>query len=179
MEAKERRPGRHVEYVIDGNNLLHAARAYLAGPPGRGQLCATVGRWAAGRGIGATIIFDGPEPRAGVLEQMRQAGVAVRFSPGRPADELIEDIIDAAALPRQLTIVSSDGAVRAAGRRRGCPCIQAEAFAKLLVEDRGPEVAPPALPEKPTANREETDGWLEAFGLDPGSGPAVSPDGPE
>ena len=168
-----------MEYVIDGNNLLHAARAYLAGPPGRGQLCAAVGRWAAARGARVTFIFDGPEPPVGVLQQMRQAGVAVRFSPGRPADELIEDIIDSAAAPRQLTIVSSDGAVRAAGRRRGCPCVKAEAFAKLLVEDQGPEEPPAALPEKPTANRDETEGWLEAFGFGPGSGPAAGPDRPE
>jgi predicted RNA-binding protein with PIN domain len=157
-----------MRFIIDGNNLLHAY-AEVAGPMiGRQHLCELVGGWASRVAAEVVIVFDGPPPPPGVRRQMQASTPDIRFSEARSADEVIEDIIDDAPSPANLCIVTSDQGVASAGRHRGCRWVKAQDFARRLSSPPGPSPPPgPAPPEKPTAlDRQETDEWLQEFGID-------------
>jgi predicted RNA-binding protein with PIN domain len=73
--------------VIDGYNLLHAARASLREPwhLSRSRLCRILGDWSEATSAKVIIIFDGREPHAALAEQLSDARIEVRYS-GRPDD---------------------------------------------------------------------------------------------
>jgi predicted RNA-binding protein with PIN domain len=165
-------------YVIDGNNVLHQAPRVLEGPAiGRVALCARIARWARSRGEAVTIVFDGPEPRAGVAQQMRGAGVAVVFGEARSADAVIEAMVEAAEQPASLVVVSSDKAIGHAARRRRARNVEAVAFLRDLAaterdapatsKDTPPAPHPAEKPEGPDAGKIED--WLREFRLDEGA----------
>lgn len=159
-------------YLIDGNNLLFAARAGLPGPPvGRQQLCEVLGRWARRTGVDLTIVFDGPHPRPGLEQQMLAAKIGVVFSVPRSADEVIEEMIEGAPVPSQIRVVTSDRAIQSVARGRRCVCIESADFARELgaaPRDEGAAAVEPPPPEKPGPLRpEETEEWLRRFNLGP------------
>lgn len=162
-------------YLIDGNNLLHAAHAHMPGPPvGRQRLCELLGRWRVRNAVELTVVFDGPRPRPTLEQQMRAAGITIVFSAPRSADEIIEDMIEQARMPGQIHVVTGDRAIQSVARRRRCPCVESADFARELVVPTAPtegeQVPPP--PEKPDAMpREEADEWLRRFEYDPDEPP--------
>lgn len=175
--------GWHAVYVIDGNNLLYAAHAEWPGPPaGRQRLCELLGRWAAGASTELTVVFDGPAPGAGLCEQMRAGGITVVFSAGRSADEVIEEMIERAARPAEIRVVTSDRAIQSAARYRQCTCIEAADFARRLASpqlsfeaEKGSTEPPPAPPEKPEElKRQEAHDWLRRFDYDPDEPPDIA-----
>ena len=156
-------------YLIDGNNLLYAAHRQLPGPEvGRQRLCELLGRWGRRERAELTVVFDGPRPPTGLEAQMRAGGVEVLFGVSRSADELIEEMIERSPAPANLRVVTGDRAIQSVGRRRRCPCIDADKFASGLIATPPPKpVGPKAPPEKPEQiSPAETEEWLRRFALD-------------
>jgi hypothetical protein len=164
-----------VDYLIDGNNLLHAVHPYGPGAPiGREWLCEILGGWARRTASSVAVIFDGAPPPAGLLGQMRATGLEVEFSAPQTADDVIEALIAAAVRPVELHVVTSDHAIQSAARARKCICVDSEVFAEtLFAPAEAAPPPPPALgPEKPDApSPGESDQWLRQFDYDPDQPP--------
>ena len=163
-------------YLIDGNNLLHAAHAHMPGPPvGRQRLCELLGRWGVRNATDLTVVFDGPRPRPTFERQMRAADITVIFSAPRSADEIIEEMIEQAPTPSDIHVVTGDRAIQSVARWRRCACVESADFARELAMPPPPardEQVPQPPPEKPGAiPREETDEWLRRFEYDPDQPP--------
>jgi len=157
-----------MNYVVDGNNVLFAARDVLRGPPiGRHQLCRILGDWATRTKSSVTIVFDGPPPRPAVVEQMRQTGVDTVFAGRCSADDVIQDMIDAAASPANVCIVSSDRAIESAARHRACARLSSKDFLERVVPEGSERPSRPQPPlEKPDeSSPAETEEWLHRFGF--------------
>lgn len=159
-----------MRYLVDGNNLLHAVATHGPGRAvGRVGLCKALADWARWRGVEVGVVFDGPAPPGDLARQMRLAGVAVRFSQSRTADEVIEQDIAESPAPTALTIVTTDRAIQYAARYRRSRCIDSEVFAlELFSPPQAEEASPsPAPSEKPGSLTEaETERWLDDFGDD-------------
>src|SRR5206468_886876 len=103
MGASRSRPGAPVTFLIDGYNLLHAVGWATHRMPGR-TLEAARRRlldWlaeAAGRapGVVVRVVFDAQHGPADSPERTHR-GVLVRFAHGGTADDLIEEMLSAAA----------------------------------------------------------------------------------
>ncbi len=158
--------------LIDGNNLLYAARDVpVLRRIDRLGLCRLLGRWASGAGTQVTIVFDGPAAALTIAQQMRAFGVHVVFSGGRSADDTILETLDEAAAPGQYTVVSSDHAIQHDARYHRATAIDSEAFIRDLL--RPPEQGqtpsdvpgPPEKPEQPDSA--EADEWLRRLGFNP------------
>lgn len=101
----------------------------------------------------------------------------VHAGAGKDADGLIERLLERDTAPRSITVVSSDGRLRSAARKRRAAWLSSEAFLRQLTQDAqspaqapaGPNAGRPAVP----LSRSEAATWLRLFGLDPDSvGPA-------
>jgi hypothetical protein len=158
---------RLMPYLIDGNNLLHAALE--AGDDlGRLSLCEMLARNLPDR-EDVHIVFDGPRPPAGLARQIAATGLTVTYSPDAPADDLICREIRRTSAPRRLRVVSTDREIRRAARSRRCLGTTSEAFLASLVRRPAPDPSPP---EEPPEKREglpegRSEDWMRAFGLDP------------
>ena len=135
--------------IIDGYNLMHAvglARRTYA--PGQLQRCRTqLLRLLASHLAGpererTTIVFDAGEAPPDLPREMTAAGMRVCFaSPGKEADDTIEELIAAHSSPRQIRLVSSDHRLQRSARRRRGEFVDSEDFASEL-ESRGPVPKP-------------------------------------
>jgi hypothetical protein len=114
-------------------------------------------------------VFDGRPLRGDVPEQ-RLGGVEVRVpSPGRDADSVIRELVERAARPAELTVVTSDKPLYSYCRTLGAGVLRAhewnalERRAHLRSPRPGPGVAASAS-DKP--DREvDVEGWLGVFGV--------------
>ena len=150
-------------YVIDGNNLLGSWGGPAVPGDGRVEVLRRVAAFCRARGARATIAFDGAPFRA-ELGGQEMGSVSVRFPPtGSDADSVIRGMIDAAARPSELTVVSSDKAVYSYARTRGARALRAREWS-ALARGATPQPRRPSREgsEKP---ERETDiaGWLERF----------------
>lgn len=156
--------------IIDGYNLLHAARRCDEdGDLGRGQLCQLLGRWGRVARQEVLVVFDGAAPPEPLGRQLHGVGIEVIYSgPGRSADDLVVERIDASSAPRRLMVVSSDRQVRRAARRRRCGQVGSADFfeqvLRVLARGRRSEPEPPEKRAGPAP--EEVDEWLRRFGYD-------------
>jgi len=178
-DAEERvcEPGRHglkvaEHIVIDGNNLLHAMHDHAPLPAvGRETLVKLLDRWAGEHKDAVTLAFDGPTPSGGLAKQMTSTRMTVTFSAPATADDVIVSMIEQAKRPELLRIVSSDNAILHAARQRRCQTTDAVTFIAGLFPpqpDSAPHQPPPSQkPEKPQVkSTDETDQWLDLFGVD-------------
>lgn len=161
--------------VIDGNNLLYAARAAdtTALLLGRAMLCGAVGRWARQKNQQVTVIFDGPAPDGQRKAQVECPGVQTAYSgAGKSADAVVIQFIEAHSAPRSLLVVSTDREIVRAARRRRARPVRSEDFWERMQRDLvagRPTVREPS--EKQTGlDAEATRAWLKEFGLDTPSG---------
>jgi predicted RNA-binding protein with PIN domain len=108
--------------LVDGTNLLHAlSKTPTAAPP-----AALIGRLRGVIPAGTTIelVFDGP-PERGLRNERIAAGVVVRYSGGRTADDVILTLIDDVRLvdgpdgTGTLLVVTDDRDLRHGARLRG------------------------------------------------------------
>jgi predicted RNA-binding protein with PIN domain len=150
-------------YIIDGNNLLGSWGGPAVPGDGRVEVLRRVAAFCRDRGARVTLVFDGApfRPELGGQELGR---VSVRFpDPGSDADAVIRGLIDGAARPAELTVVSSDKAVYSYARTRGAAALRAHDWNALA---RGPARRPrPGKSERSEKPERETDieGWLERF----------------
>ena len=181
--------------IIDGYNLMHAlGLARRKYGPGQLQRCRSqLLRYLAQHLTGAerertTVVFDAADappdlPRHATLESME-----VRFaSPGKEADDTIEELIAAHSAPRQVRLVSSDHRLQRSVKRRKGLFVDSEVFAAEL-ERRGsvaeptPETVDPEGDEADKADlaaANETENWLRIFGhIEGAMGNAFEGEGP-
>jgi predicted RNA-binding protein with PIN domain len=123
-----------------------------------------VAAFCRARGARATIVFDGAPFRAELGDAQELGRVSVRFPPaGSDADAVIRQMIDGAARPSELTVVSSDKAVYSYARTRGARALRAREWSTLA---RGsvhhPRRPPRERAEKPE-HETDIEGWLERF----------------
>ena len=150
-------------YLIDGNNLLHAL-AERGGPIGQMALCRRLEALAAAEGP-VWVVFDGPPPAGPAAGELDALAVRAQWSGRREADEILLRHIAASTAPRRLVVVSTDGQIRRAARRRRCKVVRSEDFARQLLRP-----APPPAPAEPHEKRHGPDpdqaaAWLREFGL--------------
>lgn len=155
--------------IIDGNNLLHAMQAHAPIPlVARETMVKIIERWARRGSDDVTLVFDGPAPLAGMLQQMTSRRIAVRFSAPHSADDIIVALIRRQRMPDTVRIVSSDTALRHEARHRRCRHTDAVAFIGELfipASSSGHDTDPSA--EKPPApSGLETQAWIAEFNLD-------------
>jgi predicted RNA-binding protein with PIN domain len=159
-------------FLIDGYNLLYAMGVLhgRVGPTGLekarrallGLLYGAYGEDAAA----VTVVFDAGHAPLGAPAEQRFHGLRVYFAVAhQEADDLIEQLIDSAAVPKDLTVVSDDHRIQQAARRRQCTVGGCLDFLERLYRKRRPRRGPPAeVPEKQQAlSPQETQHWLAEF----------------
>lgn len=154
--------------LVDGNNLLHAAReAEPERPPSRSTLCRMLGEWAQRRGARVRVVFDGPEPVGDLREQIGAPGVTVHFSgSSTSADHVLGEVIRTSSAGRLMRVVSSDREIARVARRHRARPVRSDAFWRELTRP----VAPPPTEVEPDAKRSGLQGdearrWLDDFGM--------------
>jgi predicted RNA-binding protein with PIN domain len=165
-----------VTFLIDGYNLMHAVGLASAGRPARAFDRARTRflDWLADTGEGRDavlrVVFDARSAPAASPEYDHH-GVRVVFAHRRTADELIEELVAAEPRPQGLTVVSNDGQVREAARRRGCVLHNCQEFVDWLIDapGRSPGAHAPGSPNPdkppPDATPAELAAWLAAFSV--------------
>jgi len=148
-------------YLIDGNNLLGS----WGGPRGlddrRAEVVRRVAAFCRARNVRATIVFDGHPLRPDMAAQ-ELGPLSLRVPPGgQDADTVIRELVERAARPQELIVVTSDKALYSYCKTLGASVLRAHEWNSLerrLGSSRGKQVA-----EKPEV---ETDvsGWLRKFG---------------
>lgn len=160
-----------VPVVVDGNNLLYAARS--AGTTelliGRSMLCGTLSQWAARKGERVHVVFDGPPPNPALAVQIGKPHIELSFSgAGNSADSVVIERIERDSAARRLIVVSSDRAIIRAARRRRARAVRSEDFWVTVQRDLARPEPRRVEPEEKEAGlgADATREWLEEFGLD-------------
>jgi hypothetical protein len=175
-----------MRYLIDGYNLLHAL-GLLHGRTGphsleraRRALLGYLSQTRSSQAGEVTIVFDaahGPLHRAA---QQEHQGLHILYTRDCQADDLIEDLIQREATPRQLTIISDDHRVQQAGRRRHCLVLGCLDYVEQMSQPPRPKAEPAEGPAKPQSlSSAETAHWLREFSdlvNDPKVREALGPD---
>jgi predicted RNA-binding protein with PIN domain len=126
-----------VLFLIDGYNLMHAAGVVGHGrashlTPARQRFLDWLASAAHGRSETLRVVFDGQAAPADSGEAAYR-GLYVRFAYRATADDEIE--AELAALPRGgVVVVSNDGRLHEAARRRGCAAWRCGRFVDWLIE---------------------------------------------
>lgn len=157
--------------IIDGNNLLFAMYDHAPLPNvGRETLVRIIERWAQIGTRQVTLVFDGPEPRGAMSQQMQSPQLDVRFSAPHTADDIIVAMVHETKDPGRIRVVSGDKAIRAEAVSHRCVHVTSVDFvAELFPPKSQAPPHPSSRPEKPEPGG-STEQWLEAFGYD-GSDP--------
>jgi predicted RNA-binding protein with PIN domain len=160
--------------LIDGYNLLNTSDIF---PRGKGAGTLAAAREELLKFLAAalppklrsrtTIVFDAALAPPGLPREQTWEGIAVRFAPRKAtADELLEELIAAAADPRHLLVVSSDHRVQRAARQRGAQWIDSEKwYAELVAESRKAAKESPGESDKP-AGAEGINPFPPGYGAD-------------
>ena len=150
-------------YLIDGNNLLGSWGGPAVPGDGRHEVVRRVAAFCRAKGARAILVFDGAPFRPEAAEQQLGA-VTIRFpGPGRDADSLIREIVDAAARPAELTVVSSDKPVYSYARTRGARVLRAHEWNALGRKARPPRGRKAAAKSEKPERETDVEGWLKRF----------------
>ncbi|HMP02104.1 MAG TPA: NYN domain-containing protein [Gemmatales bacterium] len=146
-------------------DTLHQARL---------QLLEMVRQHLGDRAREVAVFFDASRAPAHAPGDSTWHGISVFFARKKTeADDLIEHLVVQAAVPRRMTVISSDRRLRQVAERRGATAVRAEDFLEWLEREAkaaGPEqaLAPGAASDtgdRPTEiGPEETAAWLKEFG---------------
>lgn len=156
-----------VRLLIDGNNLLHASDVF---PTGSDRSTAAAQRalvvelsrgMSASEAAGCVVVFDGRP--LGNVDAADSAGLKVLHPrKGHEADTLIESLLESAAEPTRLVMVSSDHRLQRAARHVGATAVDSEVYWREWKQRRS---AAETVDEKPASPpSEEVQEWLEKFG---------------
>jgi predicted RNA-binding protein with PIN domain len=144
-----------VTFLIDGYNLLHAVGWASPRMPGKSLEAARrrLLDWLADlpgekrAGARFRVVFDAQKGPADSPERTHR-GVWYLFAYRRTADDLIEELLAAAATPKRLTVVSNDTRLHESARRSGARGWGCQAFLDWLLAEPSARAADEA-PEKP------------------------------
>lgn len=129
-----------MKLLIDGYNLLQAAGQF-GSAAGFGTLESArlalldflVAHLSQADARRTMVVFDAAAAPPGLPATVVHEGIIVRFSRRKgSADDLIEELVEAAADPRHLTVVSSDHRVQRAARRRRATFVDSETWVRDL-----------------------------------------------
>jgi len=157
-----------MRYLIDGYNLAHrltlragqVSKSELA--QARTNLIKFLAQHHGDEAGKVTVVFDAVSAR-NIESKQTVHGIDVRMAVGESADDVIERLIKNQSAPKQLTVVSDDHRVQAAGRRRGCRVLECQEYLDFL---ESPTAATRVSigPEKPdTVGPAELAQWEQAF----------------
>jgi predicted RNA-binding protein with PIN domain len=147
--------------LIDGNNLLGSWGGPPEGEDGRTEVVRRVADFCRAKNVRATIVFDGHPLRPGMATQ-DLGPVSLRVPPvGQDADTVIRELLDRAARPAELIVVTSDKALYSYAKTAGASVLRAHEWNAL---DRKPvwgraSRKPPEKPER----EDDVEGWLKKF----------------
>src|SRR6185436_15495895 len=106
-------------YLIDGNNLLGS----WGGPRGqddrRAEVVRRVAEFCRARHVRATVVFDGHPLRPDMAAQDLGPLTLRVPPPGSDADTVIRELVERAARPAEMIVVTSDKALYSYVRTRG------------------------------------------------------------
>ncbi|HEY7508790.1 MAG TPA: NYN domain-containing protein [Vicinamibacteria bacterium] len=147
-------------YLIDGNNLLGS----WGGPRGeddrRAEVVRRMAAFCRARRVRATVVFDGHPLRPEMAAQ-DLGPLTVRVPPpGADADTVIRELVERAARPAELVVVTSDKALYSYVRTRGAAVMRAHEW-NALERQVSPRAADGG--EKPE-REDDVEGWLRKFG---------------
>jgi predicted RNA-binding protein with PIN domain len=160
-------------FLIDGYNLLHVSDIFAGEGPGtelhRSRLAlldflaASIDPRERNK---TTIVFDAAGAPPGLPRTMSHEGMTVYFARRHSdADEMIEELLERYAAPRELIVVSSDHRVQRAARRCGASFVDSERWLAELRAGRKQaareEHHRPDPDDKSTA--EDVDYWVDEF----------------
>ncbi len=157
-------------FLIDGYNLMHATGILGVGTPvgglerARKRFLDWLATASKERTALLRVVFDAQSaPKQSPESDHR--GVRVLFSFRQTADDLIEELLAVEKMPAQVTVVSNDTRLQAAGKRRGTGVYTCEQFVDWLITDANESPSPPLQPDKPeqSATEDEMAAWLSAF----------------
>jgi predicted RNA-binding protein with PIN domain len=109
-------------YIIDGDNVAHAAGRGPDHERNREALVADVAGWAARNGVQAIVVLDGHGA------DRRIGACLVRYSRRETADTVIERLAYREAAGGEVTVVSSDTVVRHVSQRGAVQAMSAREF---------------------------------------------------
>jgi predicted RNA-binding protein with PIN domain len=151
-----------VSYLIDGNNLLGSWGGPSRENDRRGEVVRRVAGFCRARSARATIVFDGHPLRSDMAAQELGA-VSLRVPPrGQDADSVIKELVERAARPSDLIIVTSDKALYSYVKTLGARVLRAHEWNELERRAAPRGVAKDAA-EKPE-REDDVEGWLRTFG---------------
>jgi len=153
-----------VVFLIDGYNLMHAAGVVGHGrvshlKPARRRFLDWLAKSVHGRADTVRVVFDAQAAPADTGEEVYR-GLHVRFAYHATADDAIEAEL-ARAQPGGLVVVSDDGRLHEAARRRGCDAWRCAKFVDWLLEPPKTERTADVDEKPPTVDDEAE--LLKAF----------------
>jgi predicted RNA-binding protein with PIN domain len=151
-----------VPYLIDGNNVLGSWGGPVKGDDRRGDVVRRVAAFCRGRKARAIIVFDGHPLRADMAAQ-DLGPVSIRVPPpGTDADTVIRELVDRAARPAELIVVTSDKALYSYARTMGTEVLRAHEWNAL--ERKIAETREQASGSDKPEREDDVEGWLRRFG---------------
>ena len=157
-------------YLIDGHNLLFAARGYAEefAVLSEEMICPYLDEYFRRIHRKAYVVFDGVGPSNKAFFR-RFNNIAVNFSGQyREADDILEEEIASDSAPKRLIVVSTDRRIKDAARRRKSSTVDSLDFWHNLINVLSkPERVSPEPPEKRRGLTEsEAKYWFKLFGID-------------
>jgi predicted RNA-binding protein with PIN domain len=151
-------------YVIDGNNLLGSWGGPAIRGDGRLEVVRRVAEFCRARGARAVLVFDGAPFRT-ELGGQDLGRVSIRFAaPGGDADSVIRGIVERAARPAEVLVVTSDRALYSYARTRGAAVLRAHEWNALArAGSSAPKRARASGDAEKPERETDIEGWLERF----------------
>ena len=157
-------------YIIDGYNLIHALGMiqHKMAPGGleesRRKLLTFLAERFGDEASYVTIVFDAKHAPRHVSRQQQYHGLHIHFAPkDQSADDWIETLIEDAAQPRHLVVISNDMRLQNAGRHRGARAWSHEALLDFLEKRAKPTTSAEASEKTQNLSPEEKKHWLKEF----------------
>ena len=162
-------------FLIDGYNLMHAVGSVPSGIHAK-QFDAARTRfldWLAESPAlkpyfsSTRIVFDAQHATKD-WGTTTHRGLTVTFSFRQTADDLIENYLALDKNPQKIRVVSNDMRLQTAAKRVRAKPMACSEFVDWLIDPEkpgaGPKDHPPAAPEKPQPNEDDTAEYLQVFG---------------
>ena len=150
-------------YLIDGNNLLGS----WGGPRGdddrRSEVVRRVSAFCRAKNVKATVVFDGRPLRPDMAAQELGA-VTLRVPPeGQDADTVIRELVERAARPAEIIVVTSDKALYSYVKTLGASVLRAHEWNSLERHALSSARGASSGSDKPD-HEPDIEGWLKKFG---------------